>query len=236
MRSKAVRYFYFRIFKWLITQTYYQFLIPLTLLSILVGCATESKIRPAPVVEEPSIAMGPTVNRLEDGRQGFMILEVPQMEEASRKDFEIAVALLNEGNYDQAVELLQKIIEQSPGVTAPYINIAIAYQRLGKLEQAEEHLKTALGLFPGHPVACNEYGLLCRKTGRFSEARILYEKAIGYFPDYYPVHRNLGILCDLYLNDPVCALEHYVIYSEAMPEDKQVKLWIADLRARFGRN
>ena len=56
------------------------------------------------------------------------------------------------------------------------------------------------------------------------------------FPEYYPMHKNLGILCDLYLNDPACALEHYEIYSKAMPEDAQVKLWIADVRARLGRN
>jgi Tfp pilus assembly protein PilF len=175
------------------------------------------------------------VARLEDGREGFIITEVPEIDDASRRDFDRAVAMLKDRDYDRAIDLLEKIIEQSPGVTAPYIDIAIAYQRIGKPEQAEEHLKTALELFPGHPVACNEYGLLYRKTGRFAEARVVYEKAIARFPDYYPAHRNLGILCDLYLNDPACALDHYEIYSVARPQDKQVKLWIADLRARAGR-
>ena len=64
----------------------------------------------------------------------------------------------------------------------------------------------------------------------------MYEKVIARFPNYYPAHKNLGILCDLYLDDPAGALEHYEIYSEAKPEDKQIKMWIADLRTRLGRN
>jgi Tfp pilus assembly protein PilF len=224
------------MFRWSITRIYVGFVIMVMVLSVLTGCATDGKVKPAPVVQEPFLALDLSVERLEGGREGFIIMEVPQMDEASRIDFQRAVAMLNDQEYGQAIDLLEKIIEQSPGVTAPYIDIAIAYQHIGKLEQAEEHLKTALQLVPEHPVACNEYGLLYRKTGRFAEARAIYEKAIARFPDYYPVHRNLGILCDLYLNDLACALENYEIYSEARPEDKQVKLWIADLRTRLKRN
>ena len=54
------------------------------------------------------------------------------------------------------------------------------------------------------------------------------------FPEYHPIHKNLGILCDLYLKDLACAVEHYEIYSKAMPKDQQVKLWLADLQARLG--
>ena len=205
-------------------------------LSVLAGCATNGKVKPTPVSQESSLDKGFTIAQLEEGRQGFIITEVPQMDEASRIDFERAVAMMKNQDYGQAIDILEKIIEKSPGVTAPYIDVAIAYRYIGKPEKAEEHLKAALQLVPDHPVASNEYGLLCRKDGRFADARAIYDKAIARFPGYYPMHRNLGILCDLYLNDPECALEHYEIYSEAKPEDKQVKLWIADLRARLGRN
>jgi Tfp pilus assembly protein PilF len=225
-----------KMFRRLKTRPYVGFVVLVMMLSVVAGCATDGKVKPALVVQEPSMLKGHSVERLEDGREGFIIMEVSQMDEASRRDFERAVAMLNDKEYGQAIDLLEKVIEQSPGVTAPYIDMAIACEQVGKLEQAEEHLKTALRLFPEHPVACNEYGLLYRKTGRFAEARAIYEKAIVHFPDYYPVHRNLGILCDLYLNDLACALEHYEMYSEAWPEDKQVKSWIADLRARLGHN
>jgi len=216
-------------------RTFFGFAVLAMALSVLAGCATGGKVK-APDAHEPSTVKGPSVARLADGREGFVITEVPTMDEASRRDFDRAVAMLKDQNYEQAIELLEKVIERSPGVTAPYIDIAIAYRHIGKPERAEEHLQTALTLFPGHPVACNEYGLLYRKSGRFTEARAMYEQAIEGFPEYYPAHKNLGILCDLYLNDPECALDHYEIYSIARPDDTQVTLWVADLRARLGRD
>jgi Flp pilus assembly protein TadD len=219
-----------RIVRRLKARTYAGAAVLATVLSVLAGCATDGKAKaPAPVAHEPSVA------RLEDGREGFIITEVPHMDEVSRKDFNQAVAMLKDQNNGQAIELLEKVIAQSPGISAPYIDIAIAYQRIGKPEQAEEHLKTALKLFPEHPVASNEYGLLYRKTGRFAEARVFYEKAISRFPGYYPLHRNLGILCDLYLDDSECALKQFETYSERMPADTQVKIWISELRIRLGR-
>ena len=225
-----------RMLRRLQTRTCAGFAVLAMALSVLAGCATDGKVKAAPVAEKPSVGTGPSVARLVDGREGFIITEVPTMDEASRRDFDRAVAMLKDQDDGQAIVLLENVIKRSPGVTAPYIDIAIAYLRVGKPEQAEEHLQTALTLFPGHPVACNEYGLLYRKTGRIAEARAIYEKAIARFPGYYPLHKNLGILCDLYLNDPACALEQYGIYSKAMPEDAQVILWIADVRARLGRN
>lgn len=211
--------------------------LTLALVALLLhGCVTAAPVKPTPESSSPAETKTAGVRRLENGRQGFVITEVGQMSDAVRSDFDRAVNLLNEENYEDAITLLKQVIEQSPGVSAPHINLGIAYQRTDKQDMAEAQFKTALSLVPGHPVICNQYGLLCRKSGRFEQARALYERALTAFPEYYPVHRNLGILCDLYLNDLPCALEHYEVYSRCAPQDKQVKLWIADLRARLGKN
>jgi Tfp pilus assembly protein PilF len=203
-------------------------------MAALTGCVTAGAVKPTPAVPTPTAAKkGESLTQLQDGREGFVIQEHSKMDDATRKDFQRAVSMLNEGDDAGAIELLEKVTQRSPKVTAPYIDLAIAYERTGKLEKAEAQLKTALNLIPDHPLACNEYGLVCRKAGRFDEARAMYEKALTRFPDYYPAHRNLGILCDLYLNDEACAMEHYEIYSKANPEEKKVKMWIADLHNRM---
>jgi Flp pilus assembly protein TadD len=218
------------------------YLLLATGLSLLAGCATAVKAKveqaePTPVAAaqpSPALVKGPSVVRLTDGREGFVITEPSVMDAQLRADFDQAGAMIREAKYDKAIELLEKVIAQSPGVTAPHINLAIAYRQTSKPEQAEQHLKKALELIPGHPVASNEYGLLLRKAGRFAESRQIYEKSLAAFPEYQPIHKNLGILCDLYLKDSVCALEHYEIYGKAMPGDQRVKLWVADLQTRSG--
>lgn len=203
-------------------------------LAVLAGCTT-AKAPSVAVVPEPPVPEVSSVTRLGDGREGFVIKEVPGAAAETVQDFERAVAMLQAGDYGGASTLLERVITQAPGVTAPYINLAIASRHNGKPARAEEALKAALQLIPAHPVASNEYGLLLRQAGRFAEARAIYEKSLAAFPDYRPAHKNLGILCDLYLKDLACALEHYENYSVAVPKDEQVKIWVADLRVRLER-
>jgi len=216
------------------------FVVLAVVLAVLPGCTAGGKLNPgsggkqATTAKAVDVGRGASVKRLDDGRQGFAITETSRMNGESRNKFERAVAMMNKGEFGGAIDLLEKVIEQSPGVTAPYINLAMAYERTDEPEKAEQHLKTALTMVPQHPVASNEYGLLLRKAGRFAEARTIYEKTLATFPEYLPAHKNLGILCDLYLNDLACAMEQYEMYSVAMPGDEQVKIWIADLRRRLG--
>ena len=196
----------------------------------LVGCAAGT----GRVDRDEQAGRPASVTRLKEGRQGFIIQETPTMDAAARRDFARGVALLQEKQYAEAIEVLEKVVAAEPGVTAPYLNLAQAYMALEKLEPAEKHLQKALGLVPDHPAVSIEYGLLLRKSGRFAEARSILEKTLARFPEFLPAHRNLGILCDFYLNDQKCALEQFETYIAAKPDDEQVKLWIAELKLRLG--
>lgn len=161
---------------------------------------------------------------------GIYLVENKSIDLSVRRDFDAAIRLLQKGQYEQGIELLNKVIKGSQKNSSPYINIAMAYEKLGDMERAEESLKKALEINPEHPVAKNEYALLFRKTGRYAEAREQYEGLLRNYPDFYPARKNLGILCELYLNDASCALEQYELYSKSFPQDEAVKLWIAGLK------
>ena len=150
-------------------------------------------------------------------------------------DFTKAVALLNQNQYQQAITVLESVIAREQRLPAPYVNVAMAYSKLGNSAKAEENLISALKLDIGNPTANNELGLLYRKSGKFNAARTAYQNAIKEHSEYLPAKRNLGVLCDLYLHDYQCALEQFQDYLELEPGDKEVAIWVADVKRRQSR-
>lgn len=190
--------------------------LTLAVIGILYGCASK---QPAKVESQQ---LKPVIAQVELGAE-------------SRADFDAAMDFIKAEEYEKAIELLSKVVKASPNHAIPSINLALVYKKTGKLNLAEDSLKLALKAEPENPVASNEYALLYRKTGRFTEARQLYEKTLEKYPNFMMAHKNMGILCDLYMKDYECALKHYVIYSNAVQDDKTVKIWIADVQKRLGR-
>jgi Flp pilus assembly protein TadD len=189
--------------------------------SFLPACTIAGTTRPAQVETQDE--------------SGFTITEEVQVSAELRADFERAMRLLEQEEYDGGIALLQELTEAAPNVTTAHLDLGIAYGRAGDLERAEASVKRALELNPRHPVAHNELGILYRKTGRFKKARKSYQKALAVYPGFHFARRNLAILCDVYLADIKCAMENYELYTQAAPDDEAAAMWITDLRNRVDR-
>lgn len=164
---------------------------------------------------------------------GFTITEQAQIRSDARADYERALGLLRQEQYEQGISVLSAVIEAAPDATAPYIDLAIAYEHVADLGHAEEALDTAALLSPNNPVVHNELGIVYRKTGRFIEARAQYEQALAVFANFHYAQRNLGVLCDLYLADLDCALQNYRAYLASVGSDPEVEIWVADIENRL---
>lgn len=149
--------------------------------------------------------------------------------------FSQAVTHINNKKFDEAIELLVDVTSNTDKHSAPYINLAIAYSETGKIQDAENTLVKALKINPSHPVTNNELGLVYRKTGRFDKAKTTYEQIIKNYPQFLPARKNLGILCDLFMNDLGCAIEQYEAYLNVRPGEKEVGIWLTDLKKRAGQ-
>jgi len=90
----------------------------------------------------------------------------------------LAINYIQRGDYQIALEKLQKALQQNPNLPSAHNTIALLYQRLYETDKAEYHFKQAVRRDPMYSEAQNNYGVFLCQQGQYIEAEQRFLKAI----------------------------------------------------------
>ena len=146
-------------------QGFRRVVLTLTIALVIAGCATGPESRKSARIEIQE-------------EIGFTITEEARISGGVRMDYENALDLLERGQQEQGIELLQRVAEQAPELSAPRIDLGIAYHRAGDLESAEHYLERAEELDPESPEVWFHCAALRYGQKRTEEAKIYLMRSI----------------------------------------------------------
>jgi len=119
------------------------------------------------------------------------------LKEAARLNTQLGIDYMRKGQYDLALEKLQRALEQDSDLAAAHSTIALLYQRRGEADQAEDHYREALDLNKDDPTTLNNFGIFLCGQGEIADAEEIFVKAAQNKDNLNPA--------DAWANAGVCA-------------------------------
>ena len=116
----------------------------------------------------------------------------------------LSVLHLKRGAFDEALPLIERLIEREPKFFDAYNNLGVALQGLKRSAEAVPHFERAIKLAANRPEAHYNLALAHQRLGRLREARECCERAVALRPDYPEANNTLAVL--LARDDPERAL------------------------------
>jgi tetratricopeptide (TPR) repeat protein len=160
---------------------------------------TRREFPPEPA--DPPAAVAETASLRPEDRYEAVLAQDPGNRGALHR---LSVLRLKRGAFEDAVGLLERLIECDPNSSDAHNNLGAALQGLKRSAEAVPHLEKAIELEPNRPEAYYNLGLAQQSLGRLVEARECCERAIALRPDYAEANNTLAVL--LAPNDPERAL------------------------------
>lgn len=118
-------------------------------------------------------------------RQEELKKKAAELEEV-RGDFDQAIALYNQGQYEEAIEGFQKVIKVDREQPSVWGNMAAAYAKLEQYDKALETYQVAVEMQPENSAFYQNMGSIYASMGEVDKARELYEKAATLSKDLSP--------------------------------------------------
>jgi Tfp pilus assembly protein PilF len=105
---------------------------------------------------------------------------------------ELAFLLEDAGRMDEAVDILQSLVERHPGEDRAWSRLGGLLQQLGRLEEAEAACVKAVELAPERPEVFNNLATVQRLRGRLDDAEANARRALALRGDFSSGWDNLG--------------------------------------------
>lgn len=99
------------------------------------------------------------------------------LKEAARLNTQLGIDYMRKGQYELALEKLQRALDQDSDLAAAHSTIALLYQRRGEAELAEDHYREALDLNRNDPGTMNNFGVFLCGQGEVDDAEEIFLKA-----------------------------------------------------------
>ena len=100
-----------------------------------------------------------------------------QTNEAALANLGLGVEYMRRGEYDKALEKLDKARQADPAYPLTYNSYGVLYQQLGDPQRAEQNFKRALQLDPNNSATMNNYGRFLCQRGQPKEAEEMLLRA-----------------------------------------------------------
>lgn len=135
--------------------------------------------------------------------------------------YNLGCLYLEQGRLDSARSELTSYTSLRRGSVDGWLKLGTAELRFSRLPaavravelaSAEQSYSQAFRLAPQNPEALNGLGLIQLQRNRPREAALYFSHALKLQPDYAPALLNLAVVSQLYLNNPLQALQKYREY------------------------
>jgi tetratricopeptide (TPR) repeat protein len=103
----------------------------------------------------------------------------------------VARALLQEGDIDAAIPMLEKALELAPRLAKAHFFLGTALRTLGRYDEALEHFRVAAEQYPRDRVVLNQIGRVYFLQRNFPEAIASFNRALTVDPEDLEAHYNL---------------------------------------------
>jgi tetratricopeptide (TPR) repeat protein len=134
----------------------------------------------------------------------------------------LALAYENRGDYDYAIEHIEKIVRYAPSDARGFYSMSRCFARAGKIEKAREYLRKAIVMDPDNSVELLKIGDIMYQQKEYERALAIYTKALYGSKELGKVHYKIG-LAHLVLRNYDQAKVHFEKSITAAPDDQYAK-------------